>query len=671
MIHVNKGTAPKELEEGKVKANKLIKAYEKIVNSTKKTKEKDKLKFFEDLTIESKDYAPKPVKQALYLAHFGKCAFCETRIIDSHYGDVEHYRPKKGVDWINNEGKKITIKEVYFWEAFNWNNFVLSCGLCNQFYKKNYFEILPDTQRLTVQTRDQKESPVLINPSIENPREFIRFDPLTAKAEANPVLLKQTPISINDQSSSFSSSQDTGLSYARAAKSIEVLGLNRAALVDARQKHLVLLHSLFLMTLNDRFSLAHIKELGEACANDENFRLQEDKIRDWLRKMPFEKPAAERSEIAEKAGHLIFLYLLPSGEYAGLSIDAICHWSIEEARKEMPVKGFMTTQSFDDKLKTLASGGEVNLHYRFPVSLLRTLTTQEKDYTEEVMKKYLDERYSLERDEDEYDERIRLYNQMNGLIARYKSLYGELDRFEKINWEKKKLTEFQDHADNYKFQLNRIISDLKSELKSTPSGPPLYPLPSDFKPKPELSSAVEENRKTTEALLEIIKEVSSKAEDFFDRVENLSYSKQIDKHIEGNIKRLDMAGIDLYLEKEAENYLDDDDQSKISILQWLQEYKTFYETCWKMLDKEQLKKVVRENYIDEFENLQIERLTLVYEANFSDAKPNAIIKPDKKNEAREVLLGRGIDQMLYSLENGLDIPDEIEIKRITIQKRKK
>ena len=91
-----------------------------------------------------------------------------------------------------------------------------------------------------------------------------------------------------------------------------------------------------------------------------------------------------------------------------------------------------------------------------------------------------------------------------------------------------------------------------------------------------------------------------------------------------------------------------------------------------MLDKEQLKKIVRENYIDEFETLQMDRLALVYEANFSDAKPTAITKGDKKSEAREVLLNRAIESMLFSLNSGSDdLPEEVGIKRITIQKRKK
>src|SRR5215204_2247218 len=52
-----------------------------------------------------------------------KCADCEapTRVVA--YGDVEHFRPKS----------------VYWWLAYSYDNYLFSCQICNQGYKKDHF----------------------------------------------------------------------------------------------------------------------------------------------------------------------------------------------------------------------------------------------------------------------------------------------------------------------------------------------------------------------------------------------------------------------------------------------------------------------------------------------------------------------------------------------------
>jgi hypothetical protein len=62
-----------------------------------------------------------------------KCAFCETSI-SNHYGDVEHYRPKGGVQnqrrqWVRVRIKSRTIKHPgYFWLAYDWQNLMPACS---------------------------------------------------------------------------------------------------------------------------------------------------------------------------------------------------------------------------------------------------------------------------------------------------------------------------------------------------------------------------------------------------------------------------------------------------------------------------------------------------------------------------------------------------------------
>lgn len=54
-----------------------------------------------------------------------KCAYCECSTATVSYGDVEHFRPKS----------------VYWWLALCLDNYVYSCQLCNQQYKKAVFGI--------------------------------------------------------------------------------------------------------------------------------------------------------------------------------------------------------------------------------------------------------------------------------------------------------------------------------------------------------------------------------------------------------------------------------------------------------------------------------------------------------------------------------------------------
>lgn len=61
----------------------------------------------------------------------GKCAYCESSTSTVAYGDVEHFRPKSS----------------YWWLAYCYDNFLYSCQLCNQKYKRAKFRIANDGRR--------------------------------------------------------------------------------------------------------------------------------------------------------------------------------------------------------------------------------------------------------------------------------------------------------------------------------------------------------------------------------------------------------------------------------------------------------------------------------------------------------------------------------------------
>ncbi len=120
----------------------------------------------------------------------GKCAYCESKVTDTENGDADHYRPKGQVSILSNE--KHTKVEIdgrihpgYFWLAYNWQNLLPSCKLCNTAYKKDLFPIenqhVFDPQEcFTCEELDKQESPLLLNPyrcGKYSPRHHLQFGP--------------------------------------------------------------------------------------------------------------------------------------------------------------------------------------------------------------------------------------------------------------------------------------------------------------------------------------------------------------------------------------------------------------------------------------------------------------------------------------------------------------
>lgn len=154
-------------------------------------------------------YAAKAVQAALRNAQHKKCAFCESFFQHISYGDVEHFRPKAGYCQTQADGLK---RPGYYWLAYEWSNLFFSCQLCNQRFKKNLFPLKHTRRRARSHRHDvTKEEPLLIDPSKLDPTEFIEFRAERAHA------INGCP---------------EGLA------TIEVLGLNRSELLEARGRRL-------------------------------------------------------------------------------------------------------------------------------------------------------------------------------------------------------------------------------------------------------------------------------------------------------------------------------------------------------------------------------------------------------------------------------------------------
>lgn len=126
------------------------------------------------LVIKPGVYAHPSIKDALRAAQHHKCAYCETSNPRSH-DVVEHFRPKSG--WRQNQGDPLS-RPQYFWLAYEWDNLLFACDLCNDAgHKQNLFPLANPKQRASPTAPSvAQEKPLLINPYTENPSEFIEWN---------------------------------------------------------------------------------------------------------------------------------------------------------------------------------------------------------------------------------------------------------------------------------------------------------------------------------------------------------------------------------------------------------------------------------------------------------------------------------------------------------------
>jgi hypothetical protein len=123
-------------------------------------------------------------------AFHGKCAFCEASIRSSQHGDIEHFRPKGAVvDEATNRAIKLAATgdphPGYYWLAYNWENLLPSCVLCNQpstepgeqrIGKRNYFPLADETKRAQKPGDEAHEKPLFIHPVKEDPGKELDID---------------------------------------------------------------------------------------------------------------------------------------------------------------------------------------------------------------------------------------------------------------------------------------------------------------------------------------------------------------------------------------------------------------------------------------------------------------------------------------------------------------
>jgi hypothetical protein len=112
-----------------------------------------------------------------------KCAWCEQLRPWKREIDVEHNRPKVWVtEWAgappfvsDTPPSEIDVGPGYWWLAFEWKNYSLSCKTCNQGWKRRLFPVVAP-RPTCVEGVEHIEKPLLLDPgSTFRPREHFRW----------------------------------------------------------------------------------------------------------------------------------------------------------------------------------------------------------------------------------------------------------------------------------------------------------------------------------------------------------------------------------------------------------------------------------------------------------------------------------------------------------------
>lgn len=155
-------------------------------------------------------------REVLHKHQNSKCCYCERIRELKRESDLEHFRPKAKVE-------EDSAHFGYWWLAYDFNNYLFSCKICNEDYKKSKFPLVNPDSRAYKETDDLAlEHPYLINPYDENPEDFIGYYWEGYKSKYVKMISK------------------TSDTLKRAERTAEVAGLNRISLMEERSRLLII-----------------------------------------------------------------------------------------------------------------------------------------------------------------------------------------------------------------------------------------------------------------------------------------------------------------------------------------------------------------------------------------------------------------------------------------------
>jgi uncharacterized protein (TIGR02646 family) len=224
MIHVDRTRVPKPASldgltsKGWLEREEAVAFYDDPLNAGK------------DFSSEKfRAYKDEEVKKALNELFQGKCAYCESPYASTAPVDVEHFRPKAG---ILVDGK--LTKPGYYWLAADWDNLLPSCIDCNRSRTQEFDDKDPQKSGKANQFPVADENRRAQKPGKENEEEYLLLDPCRDDPQAHLEFLAEGVIRARLAAPETLSRKGT--------TSIEVYGLQRKGLVDARRDLLVFLY---------------------------------------------------------------------------------------------------------------------------------------------------------------------------------------------------------------------------------------------------------------------------------------------------------------------------------------------------------------------------------------------------------------------------------------------
>ncbi|MCP4603043.1 MAG: AAA family ATPase, partial [Proteobacteria bacterium] len=143
----------------------------------------------------------------------GKCAYCESSIGATQAGDIDHFRPKTSV-------VESPDHPGYWWLVNTWKNMLIACADCNRTRRQagpteigksgkgNRFPLVDESKRAFEPGNEHFEEPLLLDPTVDYPEMHFVYN-----------------------EDGFVVSDTT-----QGNATISVIGLNRQALVAAREK---------------------------------------------------------------------------------------------------------------------------------------------------------------------------------------------------------------------------------------------------------------------------------------------------------------------------------------------------------------------------------------------------------------------------------------------------
>lgn len=133
-------------------------------------------------------YSTPAVRKALASIFGRKCAFCESLILGTQSGDIEHYRPKGKVAIEDPKTGKYKGVRGYYWLAGKWSNLLIACADCNRprtqpdhdgyervIGKSNFFPLASEASRASGPGHMAKEQALLLHPCHDDPSEHLLF----------------------------------------------------------------------------------------------------------------------------------------------------------------------------------------------------------------------------------------------------------------------------------------------------------------------------------------------------------------------------------------------------------------------------------------------------------------------------------------------------------------